>query len=160
MRPEEKFMMDAIAEAEEAIRNGDYGIGAVVVKDGRIISKARERLKSINDPINGHAEIAAIRQACKALNSGYIDNGVIYSTHEPCPMCASAIYWAKLKGIVFGISRVDMICHMNKQRENDNLSWRQINITCDEILEKTIPNLNIEVHGGFMREDCLKLLIL
>ena len=157
METNKRFMRAAIKEAEKALSRGDYSIGAVIVKDSKIISRAGEMLKTKPDPVNGHAEIGAIRKACKKLDSGYIEGGIIYSTHEPCPMCTTAIYWAKLNGIVYGISRQDMIEHMNN-KGSEKFSWRQINLSCKEILDKTIPNLNIEITEGFMRNECLKLL--
>ncbi len=157
MKPKNKFMKAAIKEAEKAIKKGDYGIGAVIVKDDKIISRAGETLKTKNDPVNGHAEIGAIRKACTKLNEGYVKDCIIYSTHEPCPMCAAALYWAKVKGIVYGISREDMINYMNKAG-NAKFSWRQIGISCKDILNKSLPNLNIEIEAGFMRDECLKLL--
>lgn len=150
-------MKVAIKEAEKALAKGDYGIGAVIVKDNKIIAKAGEELKIKPDPVNGHAEIGAIRKACKKLGEGYIKDCIVYSTHEPCPMCTTAIYWAKAKGIVYGISRQDMIDHM-KSEGNEKFAWRQVDISCKDILDKTLPNLNIELVEGFMREECLKLL--
>lgn len=155
--PQENFMEAAIKEAKKALKKGDYGIGSVIVKDNKIIARARETLKSKPDPVNGHAEIGAIRKACKKLNSGYLKECIIYSTHEPCPMCASALYWAKIKGIVYGITREDMIEHMNK-KVNEKFAWRQINIPCQDIIEKGIPDMNIKILRGFMRKECLKLL--
>lgn len=156
MKPEEKFMLKAIEAAKKSARNGDYAHGSVVVKNGKIISTGYETLKSANDPVNGHAEIDAIRKACKKLDEGYIKDCVVYTTAEPCPMCASAIYWAKAKGVVYGTDRQDMIKHM-KQKGNSKFSWRQINLSSKEIFDKTIPNLNIEVVGGFMKKECVEL---
>ncbi|HLD37563.1 MAG TPA: nucleoside deaminase, partial [Candidatus Nanoarchaeia archaeon] len=99
METNKRFMRAAIKEAEKALSRGDYSIGAVIVKDSKIISRAGEMLKTKPDPVNGHAEIGAIRKACKKLNSCYLNDCTIYSTHEPCPMCTTAIYWAKLNGI-------------------------------------------------------------
>lgn len=159
MEAEKKFMKIAIKQAKKSFIKGDYAVGAVIVKDNKIIARAQETLKNSFDPVNGHAEIAAIRKACKKLKEGYIRNCIIYSTHEPCPMCATAIYWAKAKGIVYGISREDMIKHM-REKGNEKFAWRQVDISCKDILDKTIPNLNIEIIGGFMREECLNLLSL
>jgi len=150
-----RFMKSAIKEAEKALSRGDYGIGAVIVRDNKIIARAGETLKTKPDPVNGHAEIGAIRKACKKLDSGYLNDCIIYSTHEPCPMCMTAIYWAKMKGIIYGISRQDMIEHM-KSKGSEKFSWRQIDLSCKEILDKTIPNLSIELTEGFMRDECLK----
>ncbi len=154
---DKKFMKAAIKEAMKAFAKGDYGIGAVIVKDGKIIARAGETLKSKPDPVNGHAEIGAIRKACRKLKRGYVEGGTIYSTHEPCPMCTTAVYWAKIAKIVYGVSRQDMIEHM-KSKGNRQFSWRQIDISCKEILDKSTPNLNIEIMSDFMKDECLKLL--
>lgn len=155
--PQKKFMRVAIREAEKALKNGDYGIGSVIVKDNKIIARAGETLKSKPDPVNGHAEIGAIRKACKKMNVGYLKDCTIYSTHEPCPMCASALYWSKIQRIVYGVTREDMIEHMNK-KINQKFTWRQIDISCEDIIKKGMPDINIEILRGFMREECLKLL--
>jgi len=155
MTPKKKFMRAAINEAEKAIKKGDYGIGSVIVKDDKIIARAGETLKTKPDP-TGHAEVIAIRKACKKLNSGYIKDCIVYSTHEPCPMCASAIYWAKANGVVYDVSREDMIEYM-KKKGNEKFSYRQIDLSCQDILNKTLPNLNIELISEFMKDECLKL---
>ncbi|MEK6811945.1 MAG: nucleoside deaminase [Nanoarchaeota archaeon] len=154
MTAEEKFMLKAIEAARESGRKGDYAIGSVVVKDGKIISVGEETLKSANDPVNGHAEIDAIRKACKKLNQPYLEGGILYSTHEPCPMCASAAIWAKMEGIVFSVSRDDMINEM-KKKMGEKFSWRQIEIPCKDILKKGNPQLKLI--SGFMRDEGLKL---
>ncbi len=150
MEVEGKFMKRAIELAKEAAREGDYAVGAVVVKDNHIISEGRDTLKSINDPVNGHAEIDAIRKACSKLDQPYLEGCILYSTHEPCPMCASAAVWAKMKGIVFGTTIQDA-----KNKASKKFSWRQIDIPCRKILERGEPKL--ELIEGFMREDCVKL---
>ena len=154
MKAEEKFMKRAIDAARESAKKGDYAIGAVVVKDNEIISIGDETLKSANDPVNGHAEIDAIRKACKILNQPYLEGCILYSTPEPCPMCTSAAIWAKMEGIVFSVSQDDMINEMRK-RMGSKFSWRQIKIPCKNILTKGTPKLNLI--SGFMKEEGLKL---
>ena len=150
------FMKQAVREARAAHEAGDYGIGSVIVQENCIIARGRETLKSICDP-TGHAEINAIREACRTLNTHYLHSAIIYSTHEPCPMCASAIYWAKMSAVVFGVSREDMISKMRRDGSKE-FSWRQIAVGCSELLDKTLPNLGIEVRSGVLRDECLKLL--
>lgn len=147
-------MMRAMEAAKKAAASGDYAIGAVVVKDDQIVSVGDETLKSANDPVNGHAEIDAIRKACEKLKQPYLEGCVLYSTHEPCPMCASAAVWAKIDTIVFAVSREDMIEQMEK-RTSGKFSWRQIKLSCKEVLEKGTPKINLV--SGFLREEGLKL---
>ena len=154
MEAKEKFMRKAIEAAQESGRKGDYAIGSVVIRGDKIVSVGEETLKSGKDPVNGHAEIDAIRKACKKLNQPYLEGCVLYSTHEPCPMCASAAIWAKMEGIVFSVSREDMINEM-KKKMGEKFSWRQIEIPCVYVLNKGSPKLKLI--SGFMRGEGLKL---
>ncbi len=126
----------------------------MVVKDNKIIATGYETLKSANDPVNGHAEIDAIRQACQKLNQPYLEDCVLYSTHEPCPMCTAASIWAKTDTIVFSVSRDDMIAEMEK-RNDGKFSWRQIAIPCQEIIDKGSPK--VDVVASYLRDEGLKL---
>ena len=135
--------------AKKSAKAGDYALGVVIVKDGIVIATGTTNLKHENDP-TVHGEIVAIRNACKELKSGYLEDCVLYTTHEPCPMCASAAIWAKMKGIVFGNYKDDAKSHQSK-----SFSWRQIDISCKDILAKGVPSL--ELSEGFMRDECLKL---
>lgn len=102
-----KYMKEAINEALEGMRRGEGGpFGAVIVKDGKIIAKAHNSVLSKNDP-TAHAEIEAIRKASKKLGRFSLDDCEIYSTCEPCPMCFSAIHWAKIPKLYFGATRND-----------------------------------------------------
>ncbi|MCK4699640.1 MAG: nucleoside deaminase, partial [Bacteroidales bacterium] len=80
--------------------------GAVIVKDGKIIAQGANEVTSTNDP-TAHAEIVAIRKACKVLGSFQLDGCEIYTSCEPCPMCMGAIYWARPKRVFFAGSRKD-----------------------------------------------------
>ncbi len=103
----EKFMKEAIRLSMENIQNGHGGpFGAVIVKDGKIISKAVNKVIQKNDP-TAHAEIEAIRIASKKLNNFNLKECVIYTSCEPCPMCLSAIYWARIKKIYYANTRKD-----------------------------------------------------
>jgi len=105
MEVKEKFMREAIRMARKAAKNGDYPIGSVIVKNNKIISKASTETINKKDA-TAHAEINAIRKACKKLNSRYLNGCILYATHEPCPMCTSSAIWAKMKGIVFGSCKI------------------------------------------------------
>ena len=101
------YMDEAFREAFAGFRNNHGGpFGAVIVKEGKIIGSGCNMVVSLNDP-TAHAEIVAIRQACKNISSYDLTGSVIYSTCEPCPMCFSAIYWANIKEVIFSLSRYD-----------------------------------------------------
>lgn len=155
--PEEKYMKKALKAAVVSAENGDYGHGAVIVLNGEVIATGYETLKSANDPVNGHAEIDAIRKACQQLQQPYLVDTVMYCTAEPCPMCMSAIIWAKMPTVVYAITRDDMIAEMErlKNESDGNFSWRQIAIPASEIVEKGEPK--VQLISGFMREEGLKL---
>ena len=92
---EEKFMRRAIALALENVRSGAGGpFAALTVKDGAVIAEGTNRVTSTNDP-TAHAEIVAIREACRVLKNFQLEGCDLYSTCEPCPMCLGAIYWAR-----------------------------------------------------------------
>jgi len=103
--------MDPMAEAgrlaAEGVMRGDGGpFGAVVVRDGAIVGAACNEVLKRRDP-TAHAEILAIRAACRALDRFRLDGCVLYTTCEPCPMCLAAIHWARLDRIVYALSRHD-----------------------------------------------------
>jgi tRNA(Arg) A34 adenosine deaminase TadA len=103
----EGFMRRAIAISREKMRDGAGGpFGAVVVKDGRIIGEGWNQVTSSNDP-TAHAEVVAIRRACERLGSFSLAGAEIYASCEPCPMCLSAIYWARLGRIFFANNATD-----------------------------------------------------
>ena len=104
---DEYFIREAIKQANKGITNNEGGpFGAIVVKNGEIVGRGNNKVTSTNDP-TAHAEMVAIRDACKNLNSFQLDDCVIYSSCEPCPMCLGAIYWARPKKLVFASSRED-----------------------------------------------------
>ncbi|MDR2802081.1 MAG: nucleoside deaminase [Prevotellaceae bacterium] len=101
------FLREAIRLAEENIsQQGGGPFGAVIVKDGEIIASAANTVTTGNDP-TAHAEVNAIREACRKLNTFDLSGCEIYASCEPCPMCLSAIYWAHIKKIYFAGDRFD-----------------------------------------------------
>ena len=96
-----------MAIAQDGV-NANHGgpFGCVISKDGTIVGEGCNRVTSSNDP-TAHAEIVAIRDACKNLSSFQLDGCVVYTTCEPCPMCLGAIYWARPSGIFFAGTRED-----------------------------------------------------
>ena len=101
-----KFMQRAIELSIESVNIGGGPFGSVIVKENKIISEGSNEVTLINDP-TAHAEIVAIRQACKNLNNFDLSSCELYSTCEPCPMCLSAIYWARIDKIYYANTRDD-----------------------------------------------------
>jgi guanine deaminase len=103
----EQFMRMAIELAEKNVLDSIGGpFGAVVVKDGKVIAKSGNRVTATNDP-TAHAEVAAIRLACTKLNNFDLTGCVIYTSCEPCPMCLSAIYWARISTVYYANTKND-----------------------------------------------------
>jgi guanine deaminase len=101
------FMQEAIRRAVENVRSGRGGpFGAIVVKDGRVIATGANSVTSSNDP-TAHAEVTAIREACRALGTFQLAGCEIYTSCEPCPMCLGAIYWARPDRVYFAATASD-----------------------------------------------------
>ncbi len=106
-KQDKEFMREAIRLSQKGMDNNEGGpFGAIVVKNGIIIGVGNNQVTSSNDP-TAHAEVVAIRDACKKLETFQLDDCVIYTSCEPCPMCLGAIYWARPKKIFFACSRED-----------------------------------------------------
>ena len=115
-------MREAIRLSLEKSRE-NYGgpFGAVVVREGEIIGRGWNQVTSKNDP-TAHAEVMAIRAACKKLNTFQLDDCELYASCEPCPMCLSAIYWARIRRIFYANTRRDAA----KIKFDDDLIYREI----------------------------------
>ena len=98
---DEKFMAEALKEAEKSANFDEVPVGAVIVKDGKIIARGHNLREKKNDP-TAHAEIVAIRKACKKLKSWRLEGCTIYVTIEPCSMCAGTILWTRMQRVVYG----------------------------------------------------------
>ena len=104
---QQQYMQRAIELSREHMNLGHGGpFGAVIVKNGKIIGEGWNQVTSANDP-TAHAEVSAIRSACKNLNHFELDGAEIYTSCEPCPMCLSAIYWARIDKIYYANTRKD-----------------------------------------------------
>jgi guanine deaminase len=102
-----KFMREAIRLSIQMMRRGKGGpFGAVVVRKGKVVGRGSNQVTSANDP-TAHAEIVAIRAACQRLKTFQLDDCDLYTSCEPCPMCLSAIYWARLGNVFYGNTRQD-----------------------------------------------------
>ena len=135
-----EFMQEAIKEAKIAALNNEVPVGAVIVKDGKIIAKGRNMREEKQNALS-HAEIEAINNACKILNSWRLDDCEMYVTLEPCPMCTGAIINSRIKTLVFG-------AYDSKAGSVDSV----INL-CDYPY-----NHKVEIYGGICEDECLKIL--
>jgi len=137
----ERFMRAAIDEAHQAGEAGDVPIGAVVVRQGRIIGRGRNQVEVLKDP-TAHAEILALGAAAASIGDWRLDECTLYSTLEPCTMCSGAVLLARPRLLVYGTrdpraGAVDSTSH---------------------ILERNPYNLEFEVVEGILRDECAALL--
>ena len=137
-----KFMERAIELSIKSVNGGTGPFGAVIVKDDKIISEGFNTVTLTNDPTS-HAEIVAIRMACKSLGNFSLEECDLYTTCEPCPMCLSAIYWARINKIYYANTRSDA----QKIDFSDSMIYEELN--------KTIEDRKIQMHQ-MMRDEALK----
>ncbi|ABY91354.1 tRNA adenosine(34) deaminase TadA [Thermoanaerobacter brockii subsp. lactiethylicus] len=136
-----KFMEAALLEAKKSYQLGEVPVGAVIVKEGQIIGRGFNQKESTNDA-TAHAEIIAIKEACKTLGSWRLDDCSMYVTLEPCPMCAGAILEARIKRVYIGA-------------ESDKSGAAG---TVVDILNNSYLGSKTEVYFGIMEEECKTLL--
>ncbi|MBC1220986.1 nucleoside deaminase [Nostoc sp. UCD121] len=136
----EYFMRLALAQAKE----GDTPYGAVIVKDNEVVAVAHNTVIRDNDP-SAHAEINVIRSLTAKLKNHFLEGYSIYTTCEPCPMCATACVWSGLSEIVYGASIQDLI----------SINQSQINLSCEEVIAKSFRS--IKVTKGILKNECLEL---
>lgn len=130
------FLTEAIKLAETNSKNGHGPFGALIVKNGEILSKASNSVTETNDP-TAHAEINAIRKACKKIRNFSLQDCIIYSSCEPCPMCLSAIYWARIKTVYFAATKKDA----EKAGFIDNFIYEQFHLPLEL---RSIPCIHID----------------
>lgn len=136
---DKKFMKAALRCAEKALEEGEVPIGAVVVCDGKVISRGHNR-RTKKQIATAHAEIEAIEKACRKLKSWRIPECEIYVTLEPCPMCMGAMLNARIKKVYFG-------AYEAKGRS-----------MTEELANSNLVNHRIEVEGGIMQDECAEVL--
>ncbi len=137
-----EFMKKAIELSVESVNEGGGPFGSVIVKDNKIIAEGSNKVTPTNDP-TAHGEIVAIRNACKKLNNFSLNGCELYSTCEPCPMCLSAIYWARIDKIYYANTRKDA----QKIDFDDSLIYSEFKKNIDE---RKIPMAQL------MRTEALK----
>lgn len=136
-----EMMTAAIGEAKKALAHDDVPIGAVVVLDGKVIGRGHNRREVDADP-SGHAEVVAIRDAARTLGRSRLDGAVLATTLEPCPMCAGAIWLARIERVVFGAY--------------DPKAGALVSLY--ELGSDSRLNHNYEVTGGVLETECAALL--
>ncbi len=138
-------MREAIQEAEAGLRSGRGGpFGCVIVRAGKIVARGSNRVTSTNDP-TAHAEVTAIRDACRALNTFSLEDCELYTSCEPCPMCLAAIYWARITKIFYGNTRADAAAI----GFDDDFIYRQIPLPPAERAIAMTPLLRDEAQAAF-----------
>lgn len=141
MNTQEKFMKEAIKQANKAERIKEVPVGAVIVKDGAIIARAYNKRESSKDATS-HAEILAIKKACRKLNSWRLSGCDIYVTLEPCPMCSGAIINSRIENVYFG------------SYDYKSGSLGSVTNLCDVKEYNHHPN----IYGGILADECSKML--
>ncbi|MFH1995915.1 MAG: nucleoside deaminase [Candidatus Omnitrophota bacterium] len=144
--PNKKYMRLALAEARKNIRLLRGGpFGACIVKKGKVLTVARNTVLKKNDA-TCHAEVNAIRIASKKLNTYDLSGCSIYSTTEPCPMCFSAIHWARIGTVVFG----------TRIKDARRIGFNELPITNHRL--KALGKSPVQLVPGFLRDECKKML--
>jgi tRNA(Arg) A34 adenosine deaminase TadA len=146
MTKDQKFMKKAISKTRLGIQKKEAPFGACIVKGDKIISLEHNVVYSSCDS-TAHAEITAIRTACKKLKTINLSGCTIYSTTEPCPMCFSAIHWAKFSRIVFG----------TRIRDAKRIGFSEIPLT-NRKLKNVSKDKELKIKGDVLREENLALL--
>ena len=137
----EKYMRFALKEAQKAALIDEVPVGCIIVLNDKIIAKAHNKKETTNDPC-GHAEIIAIRKACKKINNWRLENCDMYVTIEPCIMCSGAIIQSRIKKVFYGA----------KDNKGGGLG------TSINVLEAKNINHVPEVYGGILLEECSKII--
>jgi len=139
-----EFMKRAIELSVESVNKGGGPFGSVVVKDNTIIAEGSNKVTPTNDP-TAHGEIVAIREACKKLNNFTLSECELYSSCEPCPMCLSAIYWARIDKIYYANTREDA----RKIDFDDSLIYTELQKNIDKRKTTMIQILRNEALKAF-----------
>lgn len=134
------FMELALAEAKKSLKTADVPIGAVIVEDNKVIAKAHNEVEKRKDP-TAHAELLAIKKAIRKKASKFLDKCVLYTTIEPCSMCAGAMVLARVRTVVFGARDLKA-----------GAGGSVLNILCNPAL-----NHRIEIIQGILEEECSHL---
>lgn len=143
-QPSEKFMQMAIDKTREGVLSGQTPFGACVVKDGKVVACEHNTVWRDTD-ITSHGEVHTIRAACKALGSIDLSGCILYSTCEPCPMCFSAIHWARIDTVVYGATIADA----------QDAGFNELTISNEKM--KEFGGSPVNFISGFMRDENVAL---
>jgi len=132
----ERYMNEALKQAKIAYEEGEIPVGAIVVANNRIISRAHNQVELLNDP-TAHAEILAITAAAEALGNKYLEGCTMYVTLEPCTMCAGALNWAQIDAVYYGAS--------DAKRGYS-------------LIGKKIMHPKTKINSGIMADECVAIL--
>lgn len=139
------FMREAIRLAEDGLQNNRGGpFGCVIVRRGEVVGRGQNRVTSANDP-TAHAEVTAIREACAQLQTFQLTDCELYTSCEPCPMCLSAIYWARIPTVYFGNTRADAAAI----GFDDDFIYQQVPLPPEKRAIRMTPLLREEALAGF-----------
>jgi tRNA(adenine34) deaminase len=127
----DEFMKIALAEAKTSLKEGNNGFGAVIIKDNSILVSTHDQEETESDPTS-HAELNAIRLASRKYGRN-LEDCILIATHEPCPMCATAIVWSGIKTLVYGYSITEAIAEGRKR----------INLTCQELFARANADIKV-----------------
>jgi tRNA(Arg) A34 adenosine deaminase TadA len=148
---QEQFMLRAIELANNGMNSNDGGpFGCVIVKNGEIIGEGNNNVTGSNDP-TAHAEIVAIRNACKNLNSFQLDDCEIYTSCEPCPMCLGAIYWARPSKVFYACTREDAA----SIGFDDDFIYKELNLSMEKrsiSMVQILQEKGLEVFKNWMKK--------
>ena len=132
----EFFMLEALKEARKAYHKDEVPVGAIITSNNRIISRSHNLCETLSDP-TAHAEMQALSSACFSLKTQYLTNCIIYTTLEPCAMCAGALFWSQINTVVFGA---------NDQKRGMNL------------IQKKLLHPKTKILSGILSEKCSYIL--
>jgi tRNA(Arg) A34 adenosine deaminase TadA len=138
---DQKFMMMALEEAEEAVKKGEVPVGAILVKEDRMLAKDHNRCIELSDP-TAHAEVLVLRRGGEVLGNYRLNNTVLYVTAEPCPMCVSAMIHGRISRLVFGAREPKFGAVESKFRLLDGNGF----------------NHKVKVEKGVLEKECAEIL--
>jgi tRNA(Arg) A34 adenosine deaminase TadA len=141
---EREFMQQAIHKAQEGIAAGQSPFGSVIVRDGAVVAATHNTVWLTTDP-TAHAEVNCIRAAAASLRTIFLHGCTLYSTTEPCPMCLSAIHWAKIDRVIFGATIADAAA----------AGFCELQVDARVLAEMGKSPLRIE--SGLLRAECADL---
>ena len=144
MNHDERYMRMAIAKAMEGIKAGQTPFAACIVRDGEVLA-CEHNLVWHDTDITAHAEVVALRSACREIGGIDLSGATVYATTEPCPMCFSACHWARVDRIVYGAAIADA----------EKAGFNELTVSNAEL--KRLGGSEVEIVPGLLREECADL---